>query len=548
MTERRLPADNRTLGWQVIEWCNRWLQQPDGPDAGNPWRFTDEQAQMVLAWYEIDDNGRFTNRRGVIRRMKGWGKDPFVAALSFAEACGPVRFAGWGLDEMPVGTMHPAPWIQIAAVSREQTKTTMTLLPGMIPDPTKKEYALNPGKEIWYVRGGLGRIEAVTSSPRSLEGSRPSLVVLNETHHWLQNNEGLEMADVIRRNLGKSRDGSARSIEITNAHLPGEKSVAEQTYDAIKAGDVAGVWYDALEAPEVKDLSDTAAVKAALTVARGGSHWVDVDRVTAEIQDPITPEYKSRRFYLNQVVLVDIDRWLPQGAWAKLAHPELHLESNERIIMGFDGSYDGDATGLIAATIDRPVIHVVQLGVWERPYGDFSWRTPRKEIGELMRDTFHNYRVEWLTVDPALWQTDLEDLQEEGYPVETFTQRGQDMLNATQRLYELVVSASLTHDGSEALARHMGNAYVKDPTRPKLQKEVNARKIDLAVATVMAVQRAEQVAHEGQYATVVFGSDYMPKPNDDDPSPLTPFRKPPRILTQEDVTTHNQFNIVRPSA
>ena len=51
----------------------RNLRQPDGPDAGEPWRFTNEQMGILLRWYEIDAHGLFVHRRGVLRRMKGWG-------------------------------------------------------------------------------------------------------------------------------------------------------------------------------------------------------------------------------------------------------------------------------------------------------------------------------------------------------------------------------------------------------------------------------------------------------------------------------------------
>jgi hypothetical protein len=535
-----LPAPNRTLGWGVLDWSTQWLLQPDGPDAGNPWKYTTEQAQMVLVWYEVDEVGRFLRRRGVIRRMKGWGKDPFLAALSYAEACGPVRFGGWDANGFPIGIQHTAPWIQIAAVSKDQTKNTMTLFPGLTSPELKKTFGVDLGKEIIYVRGGIGRIESVTSSPRSLEGGRPSLVVLNETHHWLANNEGLEMADVIRRNLGKSRDGSARSIEITNAHLPGEGSVAELTYNAIKQGEIAGVWYDAREAPECPDLTDEVRVKDALTFARGDSYWVDIDRLYDEIMDPATPEYKSRRFYLNQVVLVDIDRWLPQGVWSTLADYEYHIPEHDRVVLGFDGSYNGDATGLVAVTIDRPIPFVHLLSLEERPYGAVEYRVPRQKIMQDIRTACAYYNVVEVAVDPALWQSDLEQLMDEGYPIVEFQQRGQRMIEATQRLYEDVTRSRFSHDGSPDLARHMANAWVKDPLNPRIQKENQSSRnwVDMAVATVMASQRAKEIAMESQFATVIFGSDYTPV----EPAPAPP-RGPqfPKILTQADMLVPNQM-------
>ncbi|MCZ0996306.1 hypothetical protein O1L44_29530 [Streptomyces noursei] len=66
-----VPDETRTLGWDVLRWTSRYLLQPDGPDAGQPWRFTDEQVRIALRWFEINDAGEFTRRQGTIRRLKG---------------------------------------------------------------------------------------------------------------------------------------------------------------------------------------------------------------------------------------------------------------------------------------------------------------------------------------------------------------------------------------------------------------------------------------------------------------------------------------------
>jgi hypothetical protein len=34
----------RTLGWEALAWTATYLRQPDGPDAGAAWNWTDEQA------------------------------------------------------------------------------------------------------------------------------------------------------------------------------------------------------------------------------------------------------------------------------------------------------------------------------------------------------------------------------------------------------------------------------------------------------------------------------------------------------------------------
>ena len=220
-----------TIGWDMIAWCQKWLQQPDGPNAGSEWRFTDEQLRFLAWWYAVDDDGWFVYRRGTLRRAKGWGKDPLAGVIGIAELLGPCRFDEF-VDGEPTGRRHPAPWIQIGATSLEQTRTTTTILPALLPQATRKTYRMEVMKELVYANIGdaRGRLEAVSNSFRSAEGSRTTLFVMNETQHWLKSNHGHDMAAVVRRNLAKSRDGSARALGLTNAYDPGEDSQAERDH------------------------------------------------------------------------------------------------------------------------------------------------------------------------------------------------------------------------------------------------------------------------------------------------------------------------------
>ena len=471
-------------------WTMEYLQQPDGPGAGDPWVYTDEQLRMLLRWYEIDEHGKFVYRRGVVRRMKGWGKDPFLASIACVELCGPCRFGGWNEDGMPVAVQHPAAWIQIAAVSKDQTRNTMTLFPGMFSKACVADYGVDMGKEIIYARNGC-RIEAVTSSPRAIEGGRPSLVVLNETQHWLIPNDGRAMADAIRRNLGKSRDGSARSMEITNAHLPGEDSVAEVTYEAWRqTGSLRGVYYDSLEAPQIDDVSDVVAVRAALTAARGDSVWLDVDRLAEEVSDPATPEGVARRFYFNQVTRMG-GSWLPDGTWEACRGAE-RIKPHTRVVLALDGSFNGDATALTACSIELlPILEVV--GCWEAPVDNPDWRVPIADVEQAIRDACQTWSVVEVVADPYRWSRTLEALEAEGLPVLEYPQSPQRMTPATTRLYEAVVNGLIQHNGDERLARHINNAVLKvDARGSRLVKDskTSPRKIDLAVTAVMAYDRA----------------------------------------------------------
>lgn len=283
----------------------------------------------------------------------------------------------------------------------------MTLLGPMLSKEAVAEFSVDLGKEIIYVRGA-GRIEAVTSSPRALEGGRPSFCLMNETQHWIDANQGIEMARAVTRNLGKSRDGAARSLAIQNAHVPGEGSVAEMDYDAWQAistgRSAAALYYDATEAPTSTDLSDRESLRAGLIAARGDSMWLDIDRLVEEILDPTTPVEMSRRFYLNQVVAAS-DALLAPVEWDRLAVPEERLRPGDTIVLGFDGGKTDDNTALIAMRVEDRLIQ--PIGIWAAPDGPAGrdWEVDRPVVDGVVRNALEQYDVVAFFADVALWES-----------------------------------------------------------------------------------------------------------------------------------------------
>ena len=103
-----VPPPERSLGYGILRWCEKYLLQPDGENAGKPWRFTKEQKRFILWAYAIDDRGRWLYDRISLRRAKGWGKTPLLAALAIIEFIGPCRFGGWGANGLPIAVPHTA--------------------------------------------------------------------------------------------------------------------------------------------------------------------------------------------------------------------------------------------------------------------------------------------------------------------------------------------------------------------------------------------------------------------------------------------------------
>jgi hypothetical protein len=496
-----------TLGWQALAWTAEYLRYPDGDQAGQPWTYTDEQARFILHWYAIDERGRFIYRRGMLRRLKGWGKDPVGATLCALELCGPCRFDGWDAEGAPVARPHPAPWVVTAAVSLDQTRNTMTLFPSLFSDDAIDDYQIDLGKELIYAHGGKGQIQAVTSSPRAMEGKRTTFALKNETHHWLENNEGIAMAAVIERNLTKARGGDARSLAISNAHNPGEGSDAEADFDSYMASatgrGVDDFLYDSLEAPAGLDITNPDDVRAGVVAARGDSTWLDVDRITATILDPRTREGEARRFYFNQIIAGD-DVWLDRLAWDALAE-QRPVEPKTTIAVGFDGSDTDDWTVLRCETQDgyqfTPRFADGKPMIWDpAQHGGYI---PRGEVNAAVAYLFATYRVQRFYADPYLWQSEIDSWAGEygeKVVVRWATNRIKAMAECLERFRTDVLSTSLRHDGCPITSKHIEAARAdRKPQGLLIRKDrhVSKNKIDAVMSSALAHEAALDATADG---------------------------------------------------
>lgn len=520
-----LDGSVKSLGWGVIEWIESRLRQPDGPSAGDPYRLTREQVNFVLWLYAVDEDGRFVYRRGVLRRAKGWGKSPFVGALCLAELCGPVRFGDWSDDGEPVGIPHPMPWVVIAGVSETQTQNTMTTILGMLEgSPAVEEYGIDVGLTRLYLPHG-GRLVPITASSSTQEGARPSFAVLDETHHWTESNGGKALARVVRRNLAKSRDGMARSLETTNAHAPGRDTVAEDSYLAHLAilegrSRAKGLLYDSREAPLDVDLADPARLLEGLAAAYGDSAkteanpdgWVDLERVREEVYDPDTPAEDARRFYLNQIVAA-ADSWIAPAEWGANAREDLApLEQGETVTLGFDGGLTDDSTALVACRVSDGAPFL--LGLWEKPDGPagVGWSVEKPIVRDAVAHAFAHFDVVGFYADVKEWETDVDSWREEygeRLLVKATTRhavawdmraRQQETVRAVESLHRAITDGECPHDGDPRLTRHVLNAR-RRPNRwgVSFGKETreSPKKVDALAAFVLARMARTRVLGEG---------------------------------------------------
>lgn len=535
------PGERPTLGRAVLAWIARYLSVVDGPATGERLILTAEQAQFVLRLYEVDprfaggavagrtvNNGRLI-RRAVLSRPKGWGKSPLVAALCIVEAFGPVVLDGWDANGKPVGRPWVStgikPKVQIVAVSEDQTANTWEPCLDMVRSSSAllDDYDVEPLET--FISFPRGRLEAATSAGLSREGFRPVFTAMDQTESWTPTNGGRKLASTIRRNLAKV---NGCSVETPNAYMPGENSVAENSWKAFEdqregRAKSSGLLFDHREAPADVDPEDYESLRAGLRYAYGEScddqgGWVNLDRIIAEYWDADTDPQDARRFYLNQITHAS-DAWVTSPQWLACAAVDKVVADGDAITLGFDGSRGrmtgkADATALIGCRVrDGHLFEIGDKSVWEPPRrektrrereasGDTSfWTPPVAEVDATVQLAFRKYNVVGFYADPSLWTEHVAKWEarygarlkvkaSQRQPIAAWpTGKTTAAILAVATLGHAIENGVCTHDGSAALSRHILNArrranrtgYLLYKAHPE-----SADKIDAAYAAVMA--------------------------------------------------------------
>ena len=381
------------------------------------------------------------------------GKDPLAAMICIVEFVGPCRLLGWGASGEPIAGPHPNPLVQLAAVSKEQNTNTVSLFPVMMDQEFQDVFDVNIGVEVSYAQKRRCTLKALTSNFRTQEGARPSCVIENEIHHWLESQGGTDFHAVLGRNLTKRgyADPWARRLCITNAYKPSEESVARSIREGIEdalAGryvDTGTLMYDSVEvradvpirppAEYCSDVDDEGNPRPTLEdriqwlmrllrEVRGDAFWLNLRQTAEEILSPENQHALSdmRRFYLNQVTAAD-EAWLDRKDIIAAIDPEvaerrrsadsgmdsfevgwLRVDPDEPIVMFFDGSKSDDATGLVGCRVSDG--YTFTLGVWQRPTNladdeKARWRVDRSAVDRRVDQVFRRFNVVAFWGDPS---------------------------------------------------------------------------------------------------------------------------------------------------
>ncbi|MHA7153621.1 terminase large subunit domain-containing protein [Arthrobacter sp. TMN-50] len=450
------PAERR------IRFIHDYLIVPRGHGAGEPVELQDFQQEII--------RGSFAPgiRNALCSMPRGNAKTTLAAMLAVAE--------------MFVGQFSA----EVLVVASDQRQANVTV------NQAKRMIALNPllaervqvFSDRVYVPHTDSTLTPLPAEPDALNSWDATLIIVDELHVVTR-----EVWEAITSASGKRPQSLTLAISTPGTS---EDSIMWDLVKLGRSGDDPAFFLIEFASPEGSSPDDMEAVKAGNPAMTCAKPFLSEDGLLAARKTLREPAFIQLRMGLWHK---GVDSWLEFGQFEALADLERTIPNGAQVTLGFDGSSSGDSTALIACTVEANP-HAFVVGIWENP-GDTSWRVSRDEVSAHVDMAFETFDVLDLACDPWGWRSEMEQWAAKygsKRVLEWDTSRRTRMAPATDRLYQLINTKQITHDGDTRLMKHFTNCVaVATPqgTVVTKDKRMSKKKIDAAVAAIAAVDRAQ---------------------------------------------------------
>ena len=480
------------------------LSHTKGTWAGKPFELIDWQEQIIRDLFGIlKSNGYRQFNTAYIEIPKKQGKSELAAAVALLLTC---------------GDFEERAEVYGCAADRQQASIVFEVAADMIrmcPALNKRCKILTATKRIVYLPTN-SFYQVLSAEAYSKHGFNIHGVVFDELH--TQPNR--KLFDVMTKGSGDARMQPLYFL-ITTAGTD-TKSICYETHE--KAKDIlAGrkidptfypVIYGADEADDWTDPKVWKKANPSLGITVG------IDKVIAACesakQNP-AEENSFRQLRLNQWVKQAV-RWMPMEKWDRCALPVNEEELEGRVCYGgLDLSSTTDITAFVLVFPPRdeeepfyilpyfwiPEDNMIQrvnrdhvpYDIWERQNYLFTTEGNVVHYGYIehfIEKLGERFNIREIAFDRwgAVQMT--QNLEGMGFTVIPFGQGFKDMSPPTKELMKLVLEGKIAHGGHPVLRWMMDNIYIRtDPAgNIKADKEKSTEKIDGAIATIMALDRA----------------------------------------------------------
>jgi len=453
-----------------------------GGRAGEPMDLRPWQRNLIRAMYARRDDGRYRSKLNLVMLPRKSGKSALASSLALYDL-----FMGPNGGE-----------VYSCAVDKDQARIVFATAKIML----ERSPELSAQSKVYrdaIVIPATGSVYRVLSSDAvRKEGLSPTSVHYDELHGAPTR----ELFDVMSLAMAARIDArfTAWSTAGTKSDSTGQDSICYSLWQygrRIAKREVDDptffmAWWGAAESADHRD----------------PEVWKKANPAFGDLQDPEdfdsavrrTPEAEFRTKRLNTWTSSQT-AWLPAGSWDGLdISPAPTPHEDVEVILGFDGSFSGDASVVVGVTVeDEPRVFMVRA--WEKqPTDRDDWRVDIGQVEQTIVEACGRWRVVEVACDPFRWSRSIEALEAVGVPVIEYASTSPArMVPATAKFYDAVTSGKIRHDGDPLLARHFQNCVLKvDQKGPRIVKEHRGspRKIDAAVSAVMAFDRATMVREQ----------------------------------------------------
>jgi phage terminase large subunit-like protein len=460
------PGSAASDGAEVTDFASRLLRVTKGFRAGEPLVFTDWQRWLTDSIYERRDDGRRRYRRVLVGLARKNGKSLVGSA-----------FALHGLYLGPPGAE-----VYSCAGDKKQARIVFGEARQQVLDSPALRKISKVYRDAIEVPGEGSVYRVLSADAKLQQGLNPSLVLFDEVH--VQPTE--DLWDAMTQGSGARQDPLVIGITTAGSDLDTLCGRLYRYGKSVAAGEVDDdafgfFWWEA--PPECATDDRQAWERANPNLAEG---LLDPDDMDAS-QRGVTQESAFRRFRLNQWVRT-VECWLPAGAWESCVG-DATFDPDRPVYVGVDMALRHDSVAVVAVQCGEDDRYRVSSRIWTLDGDTVDVAAVEAHLRELHR----SWDVREFAYDPAYFQRSAEALLDDGLPMVEFPQSQQRMVPACQIAYQSICNQRVIHDGGPALTDHVLSAAARSTdTGWRLSKGKSKRKIDAAVALVIALGRATQ--------------------------------------------------------
>lgn len=363
--------------------------------------------------------------------------------------------------------------------------------------------------EVSRIDGG-GKILRMSSSPETLHGYNPSLVICDEVAQWIT--PSLRRAWAALTTAGGARQltqvfaistpGQAHEREdgILGRLIDGNERMGEveQRGPALSVSrnhDARALVFN-YSAPTT-DREDTAAIKLA-----NPASWVSEEYLRRQSKNPELTDAEFLQLHGGVWSVAD-DVWLMPGQWDVLENDLEPLRRGDVVALGFDGSRFLDTTALCACRLSDG--HISLLDHWSRPEGAAGrgWEVPAIEVEAALEEAFERFRVVRFYADPPYWQSEIAVWSHrygDRVVIPWPTARMRAMSAAVEHFRTDALAREFTQDGNPTLRTHVLSAHMRKTRTGFWIEKASAHspdKIDAAIASVLAYEARNDAVDAG---------------------------------------------------